>query len=178
MTRFEVGHPVRVEMTKWGGRPHWEWEGLYLGEDEHGEWLGYPIGTHFAKPGRGWDADFASVGLVPHRDAAHLTVFNRRTEIIRAQIYIDMATPPEWHGDVLRSIDLDLDVVRRWDGETAIIDQDEFEQHQVELGYPPEIIAMTEESAGRVYAAVNAEEPPYDDATRERWFTVLADLSG
>lgn len=177
MARFDVGQPIRVDMTKWCERPHWHWDGLYLGEDEHGEWLGYPVGTRFAKPGRSWEADFASVGLVPHRDAAHLSVFNGPTQQVRAEIYVDMATPPEWDDRTLRSVDLDLDVVRRFDGEVAIIDQDEFEQHQLELGYPPEIITMAEESAERVYAAVAAGEPPYDEATRQRWFTALAALA-
>ncbi|MGH3349605.1 MAG: hypothetical protein ACRDPS_02985, partial [Nocardioides sp.] len=49
--RFEAGHPVRVEFTKWGGRPHWAFDGLYLGEDEHGEWIGHPVGTFATKPG-------------------------------------------------------------------------------------------------------------------------------
>jgi len=175
MERFEVGRPITVEMTKWGGRPHWRWTGLYLGADEQGDWLGYPAGTHYARPGKAFDADWVSVGVVPRHDAAHLTVFNRPNATVRAEIYVDMATPPEWDGDVLRSIDLDLDVVRRWDGTVEIVDQDEFEAHQIAYGYPPEIITMTEESAERVYAAVSGGSAPYDGSA-ERWFGALAAL--
>lgn len=35
-------------------------------------------------------------------------------------------------------VDLDLDVVRRFDGSAEILDEDEFAEHQVRYGYPPE----------------------------------------
>ena len=178
MERFEPGHPISVAMFKWGDKPHWHWDGVYLGADEHGEWLGYPVGTAYARPGLRFATDFDGIGLVPHRDAAHFVAFNRPTDQVRSEIYVDMTTPPEWVDTTVRCIDLDLDVVRRWTGETQIIDQDEFEQHQIEFGYPPEIITMTEESAERVYEAVKSENAPYDLATRERWFEVLASLKG
>ena len=34
------GDAVRVVMTKWGDRPHWEFDATYLGSDEHGDWIG------------------------------------------------------------------------------------------------------------------------------------------
>jgi len=175
--RFEAGHPITVEMTKWGGRPHWHFAGVYLGADEHGEWIGYPEGSTFSRPGRSVKPDWKAVGLVPHHDAAHLPTFNRPNTTVNSMIYVDMATPPEWEGDVVHSIDLDLDVVRRFDDTIEIVDQDEFEAHQIEYGYPPEIITLAEESAERVYAAVAAREAPYDGSA-ERWFDLLATLTG
>ena len=32
-------------MSKWGDRPHWEFDALFLGSDRHGDWLGIPVGT-------------------------------------------------------------------------------------------------------------------------------------
>ncbi|MEP9382771.1 DUF402 domain-containing protein [Nocardioides cheoyonin] len=176
MERFEPGHPVTVEMTKWGGRPHWRFHGVYLGADEHGEWIGYPPGSRYSRPGRAIEADWAAVGIVPHHDAAHLPTFNRPNSTVSSEIYVDMTTPPVWDDDVVSSIDLDLDVVRRFDGTIAIVDQDEFEAHQLEYGYPPEIITMAEESAERVYAAVSSGAPPYDGSA-ERWFAALEELA-
>ncbi|MDQ4110146.1 MAG: DUF402 domain-containing protein [Actinomycetota bacterium] len=173
--RFEAGHPVRVEFTKWGGRPHWSFTGLYLGEDEHGEWIGHPVGTEFARPGRGWIADWESVSLVPHHDAAHFPAFNRPNGKISSQIYVDMCTPPAWQDSTVTCIDLDLDVVKKFDGSVYIDDEDEFEHHQIEYGYPPEIISMTEDSAERVFLAVKESQAPYD-TTPERWFEVLSGL--
>lgn len=44
--RFPPGHRVRVRFTKWGGRRHHGADLVYLGADEHGDWLGDPVGNH------------------------------------------------------------------------------------------------------------------------------------
>ncbi|MFT4082910.1 MAG: DUF402 domain-containing protein [Nocardioides sp.] len=178
MTRLPSGTRIHVEMTKWGGRPHWSFDGVYLGADEHGDWLGHPVGTRYARPGRRFVADWLAVSLVPHHDAAHLVAFNRPNDEIGAEVYVDMSTPAIWEDTVLRAVDLDLDVARRWDGAVELLDEDEFEAHQVEYGYPPEIITMAEESAARVYAAVNGREAPYDETTAQAWFALLEELGG
>ncbi|MCW2793990.1 MAG: hypothetical protein JWO76_3088, partial [Nocardioides sp.] len=38
------GDPVRVVMTKWGDRAHWEYDAVLPGSVEHGDWLGIPGG--------------------------------------------------------------------------------------------------------------------------------------
>ena len=35
-----VGDVVEVRFTKWGDHQHWELDARYLGEDEHGWWVG------------------------------------------------------------------------------------------------------------------------------------------
>ena len=47
----QPGDAVRMVMTKWGDHPHWEFDGVLLGSDEHGDWVGIPGGTHMARPG-------------------------------------------------------------------------------------------------------------------------------
>ena len=37
MSTHPPGTRVRCEMTKWGDRLHWQFEGIHLGSDEHGE---------------------------------------------------------------------------------------------------------------------------------------------
>jgi hypothetical protein len=164
------GDPIRVVMTKWGGRPHWEYDGVYLGSDEHGEWLGFPAGTFYRRPGLEFVATFSGVTLVPAGGAAHLAAFNDPNA--KSAIYVDMTTPPVWDGSTLRSIDLDLDVVKPQDGAVYVDDEDEFAEHTVEYGYPPDVVAMAEASAREVLAAVRAGVAPYD-GTAERWLREL-----
>jgi hypothetical protein len=157
-------------MTKWGGRPHWEYDGVFLGTDQHGEWLGFPRGTYYARPGMEFVGEFTGVVLVPADSAAHLAAFN--DDVAKARTYVDMTTPPEWDGSVLRAIDLDLDVIKLQDGTVFLDDEDEFADHQVRYGYPAEVVAMTERSAAAVLAAVRAGEPPYD-GTADAWSALL-----
>ena len=81
--------PVRCEMTKWGGRPHWEFDGRYLGSDEHGDWIGFPAGTALHPPGADVRCPNDQVGLVPRRPArrarlaGHLPRPGRRRPAVR-----------------------------------------------------------------------------------------------
>nr|WP_246303832.1 DUF402 domain-containing protein [Nocardioides thalensis] len=158
-------------MTKWGDRPHWEYDGVYLGSDEHGEWLGFPVGTHYRRPGLDFVATFDGVTLVPAGGAAHLAAFN--DERAKAAVYVDMTTPAAWEGHVLRSVDLDLDVVKLQDGTVYLDDEDEFAEHRVAYGYPDDVVAMAEASAASVLAAVTQGAAPYDGSA-ERWLGELA----
>jgi uncharacterized protein len=168
----QPGDPIRVEMTKWGDRPHWAYAARYLGIDEHGEWLACPVGTHYARPGMAFDAAFASVVLVPAGGAAHLAAFNT-LEAKVGSVYVDITTPPHWDGPTLRAVDLDLDVVRRHDGSVYLDDEDEFAEHPVAYGYPPEVVTLAKESAQAVLAAVRRQEAPYDAHTPLGWLRLL-----
>ncbi len=92
---------------------------------------------------------------------------------IWCDLYVDIATPGEWDGTVLRAVDLDLDVIRLpeqlppaetlpWEtapagpGEVFVDDEDEFAEHQVAYGYPAEVIAAAQASCDQVLAAVRA----------------------
>ena len=77
---------------------------------------------------------------------------------------------------MVRAVDLDLDVIRMQEGWVVIDDEDEFAAHQVELGYPPDIVALAEASRDRVHAAILDEDPPYD-GSHERWQHVLDGLT-
>ena len=78
--------------------------------------------------------------LVPGNGAAYLPAFN--DERAKSAVYVDVATPAVWDGAVLRSIDLDLDVIRRQDGTVLLDDEDEFATHRVAYGYPAEVIEL------------------------------------
>jgi uncharacterized protein len=174
---FALGEPVRIEMEKWGGQPHWHIPGVWLGTDEHGDWLGIPAGTLMVRPGLEIVSEFDQVGLVPtagsDTERGFLATFHRPPAPV--WVYVDMTTPPVWDGDVLRAVDLDLDVIRGRDGDLVVDDEDEFAEHRVAFGYPPEIVALAEASRDRVHAAVLAEHPPYD-GSHERWQAVLDEL--
>lgn len=165
--------PIEVAMTKWGDRPHWRFPGYHLGSDQYGEWLGFPKGTHFRRPGMEFHADVDSVTLVPP-DAGWMATFHAPG--IWVEVYVDMTTPPVWDGTVLRSIDLDLDVIRRADGSVFVDDEDEFLEHQVAYGYPPDVIASTEAACREVYDAVTARRAPYDGSAAP-WLERTAGLA-
>jgi uncharacterized protein len=178
---FELGDPVRVEMRKWGNLPHWEFDARWLGSDEHGDWIGIPAGTGMDRPGAHVVSMSDQVGLAPRADLPEderwwVGTFHAPGGQFSVSVYVDIATPPTWDGATLRTIDLDLDVVRGETGRVWIDDEDEFAQHRVQLGYPAEVTAGAMRSCDRVHAAIAAGLPPYDGSHR-RWLSTLADLS-
>ena len=187
---MEPGTLIRVEMTKWGDRPHWEFDGVHLGSDGYGEWIGVPQGTRHHRPGNEFHSQVDTVTLVPPGGWFAATF---HAPGIWCDVYVDIAAPGEWDGTVLRMIDLDLDVVRLADplspelvqraqelgrraGEIYVDDEDEFAEHQVAFGYPSEVIESARASADEVLAAVHAGVAPYDD-TPSRWLEELSRLT-
>ncbi len=52
-------------MTKWGDRPHSEFTGVYLGADDHGDWVGARAGTRCWRRERFFDQRSDWVTLLP-----------------------------------------------------------------------------------------------------------------
>ncbi len=71
-------------------------------------------------------------------------------------------------------VDLDLDVCRRWDGEVVVLDEDEFADHQVRYGYPPEVIAQSHRAADWLRVALADGTEPFATVYRS-YLAMLAD---
>jgi hypothetical protein len=164
-------------MTKWGERPHWTLDPIYLGADRYGDWLGFPTGSRFSRPGVEVTTANDQVGLVPAADLpmgnAFLATFHGPGG--RVWTYVDMTTVPVWDGPVVRAVDLDLDVVERLDHSVFVDDEDEFEEHRLELGYPPDVVALATGTRDAVLAAVRDRRAPFDGSSAP-WLGVLRDV--
>src|SRR3954469_19599894 len=159
-----TGSAVRVVMTKWGDRPHWEFDATYLGSDEYGDWLGIPAGTEIDRPGAHYVAPTNQVGLVPPPgtdvERGWLATFHDLGGPVR--VYVDITSPPVWDRGVIRAVDLDLDVVRGNAGEVWVDDEDEFAEHRLAFGYPDAVAEGALASCERVLALVTGASAPYD----------------
>lgn len=164
-------------MTKYVAHPHWTYPAVVLGSDRHGTWLGVPAGSHHSRPGLSFDSDVDSVVLVAPGTAS---LAGLHAPGIWVDTYVDIATPPWWDDTTavpsLRSIDLDLDVIRRSDGTVFVDDEDEFDEHRVSLGYPDPLVRSARASCADVLAAVAGRRPPYDGPTATAWLGRLAEL--
>lgn len=177
---------------KWDDSPHWANEGIYLGRDRWGDWIGQPVGWSSRRPGRQFTAAGPNVTLIPHPDAATgaadfaLTVNRRHPKGVR--IYIDLGWDIRWGGGadaveaglpvLATGIDMDLDVVRV-EGErgTWVDDRDEWAEHSIRYGYPREIMSHLEALALDLEERVRAQTPPFDDATADAWLDRLEALA-
>lgn len=173
------GDAVRVEMTKWGERPHWAFDATYLGSDEHGDWIGIPTGTPMARPGASFVTETDQAGLVPAPgpDLARGWLATFHAPGYHVTTYVDMTTPPVWDGPVVRAVDLDLDVILSASGDVLVDDEDEFEEHQRLFDYPAEVVELARHSCDLVHDAVLHQREPFGSAART-WLTRVGGISG
>jgi hypothetical protein len=163
------GQQVHVNYTKWGGRPHWVYDNVLLGEDQHGVWTAGAAGTHLSRPGFAFDAraDFA---MCFSRTLGYAATFWSDFQMpSAAEVYVDITTVPVWSAEgagtvEVTMVDLDLDVIRLFDGTLFVDDEDEFAEHQQSYGYPPEVVAAAESTCREVYAAVRDGAEPFAQA--------------
>jgi predicted RNA-binding protein associated with RNAse of E/G family len=162
---------VRIVFGKWGGRPHWEFDALRLGEDEHGVWLGTPRHTPMRRPGAEFRTGEHQVVLVP--PDAYVATFYAPGGTVPCDIYVDISTVPVVGDGSITTVDLDLDVIRGWTGRVWVDDEDEFADHRVRFGYPSDVVDLAVISCEAVRRAVAASRAPFDGPTAQRWFDVL-----
>jgi uncharacterized protein len=184
LARPPIGAAVLGRFTKWGGGRHWEWVGRYLGSDAFGHWWYAPGGTRCVRPGVDFVQTDSWVSLVPHEGAYAAGFYPAHRDV---SVYVDMTTEPVWQRRAVAApaspagaagaaggpewevtmVDLDLDVVLTREGHLFVDDEDEFAEHQVTLGYPPEVVALAEHWRDRVLAAVAAGEEPFASVGHE-----------
>lgn len=163
---------------KWGGAPHYRGSAFVLGRDDAGTWLWGPAGrTIMRGPVPAFVTDRDAITLVPPDAWWSASWWLDSPDV---ELYVNINTPVERLPGVLRYVDLDLDVVRLVDGTCEIVDREEFALHQVELGYPADIVAATAAAADEVLSAVACRVPPFDGAAARRWTVVArtSDLPG
>jgi protein associated with RNAse G/E len=164
---------IRVRFSKWNGSPHWEFDMERIGEDEHGVWLWTPAGTELRRGAEKTihvERGFVKV-ITPNRWWTAVWNVGPGNGGRSIEIYVDVITPAVWEGDIVRMVDLDLDVIRRRDGTVEIDDEDEFEEHRVTFGYPDHIVDKARTETARLAIAVERRDEPFG-SVGERWLEV------
>lgn len=163
---------VHIDFRKWGGARHWQFDMRRLGDDEHGLWLWAPPGSlsqRGTEPPVEWGV---GVKVIPEgKWWTAIWPADRKHEL-----YIDIITPPRWNGSTVTMVDIDLDVVRWSDGRVEVLDEDEFLEHQVDLGYPDRLIATARAVTARMALAVEAHHEPFGDVGL-RWLELARKLA-
>lgn len=171
----EPGSPLWITRRKWPDAPHYELEGVVLGDDECGIWLGSQAGVKFRLPNRDEiTTEYPAVFCVPRHDwfLAHFWLGHPEVEI-----YVDICAPAEWSPEAVSVIDLDFDVIR-WNaakgGHAELVDEEEFEEHRITLRYPEELQASARKAAQEVLARVTRRDAPFNLEAAAPWVAAMS----
>jgi predicted RNA-binding protein associated with RNAse of E/G family len=155
---------TEIRFTKWGGSLHWHYTMERLGADEHGLWLvgrtGMTLRRGYEEPIR-QPHDF--VQLVPV-EGCWTAAFNADLATTDIEVYVDVTNRPVVEDGVVHAVDLDLDVVRRRNGEIAVLDVDEFVEHRVRYGYPAEVVEQALDTTAELTRMFAAGREPFASA--------------
>lgn len=178
MTSLAPGDSVVVEYLKWRSDLHYRCTMALLAEDAIGVWVGAragnPVDRGAGKLPATSSAD--SITLFPHRQGWSARWYAAPASAGRAarySCYVDISTPPVRSRDRISLVDLDLDVVRTWDGEVALLDEDEFAHNRTVRGYPSALVAAALQSVAYVRKALASKAFPLGltpPAPADAWF--------
>ncbi|GGF47190.1 hypothetical protein GCM10010922_23750 [Microbacterium sorbitolivorans] len=168
------GTIVRMQWRKWDGSLHWGGQCVYLGSDDRGDWLGKKTGWRYTRPGAEYTAENIAVTLLPVGHADHTVTFNRRHPRALG-VYVDLAHALRWeHSGLVTGIDMDLDVVQRFDDRGIYIDDgDEWLENQCRYKYPLDVISHLETLAISLERRLRAHVSPFDGPTADAWLDHL-----
>lgn len=167
-----------VEYLKWPGTLHYRAQMTLLAEDEAGVWAGSRGGVQVQRGnGAQWTVSADAVTLFPagHSWAARWYAQQAGSgRAARFRCYVDIATPASRISNVLRLVDLDLDVAVTWDGEIVGLDEDEFVSNSAQLSYPEPIIKQARQAFSEVKGRLANQLFPFDgsaDPYTAAWFS-------
>ncbi len=91
------------------------------------------------------------------------------------RIYANIALPARWvNGNTLEWVDLDLDIRVHLDGSIVLLDEDEFLENQLRMGYPPDVVTQAQVAAQEALHLCQQGSYPFDHAIQvARYFATL-----
>ncbi len=132
----------------------------YLDQDEWGLWLWTPAGSTAQRGDEPRQIfNHANVKLVSPGDW-WTAIWNDGR---RYDLYIDIITPAAISPDIVTMVDIDLDLVRRADGEVTIEDEEEFADHQRRYGYPAYVIERAWQTTAALKQRLERREEPFGE---------------
>jgi len=77
--------------------------------------------------------------------------------------YCNVNTPPEFDGQDLKYVDLDIDILVSNDFSYAVLDLDEFESNAVRYRYTPEIKTRAHQALGELRTLIETRSFPFNE---------------
>ncbi|NLC64560.1 MAG: DUF402 domain-containing protein [Erysipelothrix sp.] len=84
--------------------------------------------------------------------------------------YCNLASPSVYDGEAIKNVDYDLDVKVFPNGDYILLDEDEFLDHQVMMGYGSEIVDIVRSEQHRLVNLVKSKSFPFADDVINGYF--------
>jgi len=153
-----------VQAYKYGGVKHYSYPVRLLEQRSDVIIVHGPYGRPLTHPGRGlvdWPVPNESIEF--HFTCRPYTVSaGWRADGSFLHYYCNVAMPASLSDGVLSSVDLDLDLVVAEDLTWRVTDEDEFEAHRREWGYPDDVVDLARTGLAELIRLVEERRFPFD----------------
>lgn len=86
--------------------------------------------------------------------------------------YCNLASPSIYDGEAIKNIDYDLDVKLYPDGLYEILDEDEYEEHSMEMNYSDDIKSIVEGQMETLIQMILNKENPFNSETIKKYYKI------
>ncbi|MGL5977870.1 MAG: DUF402 domain-containing protein [Erysipelotrichaceae bacterium] len=86
--------------------------------------------------------------------------------------YCNLASPSIYDGEALKNIDYDLDVKINPQRKVIVVDEDEYEEHSMQMDYAPELHTAIHKWLNILLKDIEAESSPFHEDEIKRLFDV------
>lgn len=152
---------MQIRAMKYGDKPHYEWEAGVLEQKDDYVFLLAEYGRrlrHYTKNSvftlNNWTIEFMSSSL-------WFTVAADVKDGRISQYYCNINQPARIEGGRITFVDLDLDYVCE-NGEWKVVDEEEFEHHQMTFGYPDWLVRKARAELEQLKKRVREQAFPFD----------------
>lgn len=90
--------------------------------------------------------------------------------------YCNLSSPYVYDGEAVKYIDYDLDIRVSKDGSFKILDEDEYQKHQLRYRYPEEIKRILENEMSILIKLIESKTKPFDDEFIQSSFETFKQL--
>ena len=174
MSQSIIGKKVLIHCYKHDGSIHRSWsKGLVLDEND----------DHFIvinnqtlvteSDGRMWHTREPAICYFPKKKWYNVICMIRKTGVY---YYCNIASPTLYDGEALKYIDYDLDLKVFPDQNYRILDEEEYEQHALMMGYTDELDNILKKQLDRLIRLVAKRKGPFDENFTRHWYHVYEDL--
>lgn len=154
---------IDIHNLKYDGSLVYRWQAELV--DWGDDWLVWhaPVGTqmHLERTQQTFALEHMTIGYVwlkrPYTVASDFT-----PDGMFRQFYCNVALPPRLDGNRLRIIDLDLDVLVDEQGQTRLVDVEQFEINKHAMGYPADVETLAWNAVAELKRMVQYSMMPFD----------------
>lgn len=156
----KINEKITIQARKYGGRLHYEWQATLLEVTEDYALVYCEANRTFIHHSKQkqFNIPYPSLEWFFFKQGYTVAISFKPEGLM---YYCNIALPATYLDGVISFVDLDLDYIKEAGEQWQVVDEDEFEHHQVVLHYSDDIIAFARSALTTLQQAVKTNVYPF-----------------